>query len=343
MNVSKRSKLVVFFAILSLNIPLICYANPSVGFFSNAPLAALFVFLSIWIIETDVVNRRFAGSPWRALASLFVANAVTSLMGIGVFVLGLANYIFDNFFKLLLVFGVCYLISVLIEGFIIRFFYKKETTINIFRASALMNLQSHIFISVFVLLELLSISPFLILLMSFYFFNKIYCFIVVGREFTNFKKAIIRAITIILSVVLCVLVIGGNILWPGQSTGRSKARDARRLSDMRQLISAQEKYYTDNGFYYSSNSMPTAIGNYLVPVPTDPSTGKEYGFLSNAENSDKFCYFAVLENEYKNVSGCADGCKYYSATQAGNFYLEALPGNFDECDQKSSYNRSFIE
>lgn len=159
------------------------------------------------------------------------------------------------------------------------------------------------------------------------------------------KKLAVKKLVEAIVAIFLLLIISfcAAILLFSPSAPRSKARDARRLSDMRQLVEAQEKYYTDNDFYYSSDSMPTAIGAYLTTVPTDPSTSLGYGFLSNARNPDKFCYFAVLENKYKNASGCADGCKYYSATQAGNFYLEAPPGNFDECDQKSSYNHSFIE
>jgi hypothetical protein len=115
------------------------------------------------------------------------------------------------------------------------------------------------------------------------------------------------------------------------STSRSKARDARRMSDMRTMLQAQEMYRGANGSYFTSESMPTAIGNYLSVIPFDPSTGTAYGSINNNNIPDNFCYFATLENNITTLAECADGCGFYSASPAGNFYLQRAPESLDEC------------
>jgi hypothetical protein len=97
---------------------------------------------------------------------------------------------------------------------------------------------------------------------------------------------------------------------------------------MRQLISAQEMYYGDNNdSYYPLATMPTAIGAFLTAVPTDPSAGAAYNTLSNVGNADKFCYWAVMENN--KTIGSTTTYKYYTASQAGNFWRTAAPTTLD--------------
>lgn len=124
---------------------------------------------------------------------------------------------------------------------------------------------------------------------------------------------------------------------------RSKARDARRLSDMRQMVAAQDLYYADHGRYFTcgaaagdcgetENNYPPSVGNYLTPTPTDPmGSAAPYSGLDNILSRDIFCYYATLENINKTVSGCGKGCGFYSATPQGNFYLEREPLLFNDC------------
>ena len=111
----------------------------------------------------------------------------------------------------------------------------------------------------------------------------------------------------------------------------AKSRDARRMSDMRQMISAQEMYYGDNDRYLTSPLLPTTIGNYLNPVPKDPGGGSIvycaqdkpafiYCALDNTADAQKFCYYAKLE------SG-----GYYTASHAGNFKRATRPKSLADC------------
>ena len=103
------------------------------------------------------------------------------------------------------------------------------------------------------------------------------------------------------------------------------------MSDMRQMISAQEMYYGDNDRYLTSPLLPTTIGNYLNPVPKDPGGGSIvycaqdkpafiYCALDNTADAQKFCYYAKLE------SG-----GYYTASHAGNFKRDTRPKSLADC------------
>src|SRR5262245_55524778 len=75
------------------------------------------------------------------------------------------------------------------------------------------------------------------------------------RGFTLIELLVVIAIIGILSAVVLVSV----------NSARSKSRDARRLSDIRQIMTAMEIYYNDNGGYPDSTSAGTN--------PTVTSTG----------------------------------------------------------------------
>jgi len=133
-------------------------------------------------------------------------------------------------------------------------------------------------------------------------------------------------------------------LMPNHS--RSKARDARRISDMRQLAGAQVMYFNEAGLYFtcsqtggdcggSNGNYPSFIGNYLKEAPLDPNGNEHcYGGIDNTVASGRFCYFANLENTNTAAPGCSDGCDFYTATELGNFYVRQRPDTIDACINK---------
>lgn len=93
-----------------------------------------------------------------------------------------------------------------------------------------------------------------------------------------------RGFTLIeLLVVIAIIGILATIVLVSLNAARKKARDVRRVSDMRQVALALEMYYDDNastGYPGASGSnvwstMETAIeaGGYITSVPSDPGTG----------------------------------------------------------------------
>jgi len=152
-----------------------------------------------------------------------------------------------------------------------------------------------------------------------------------------------------LLVVIAIIGILAGMVLVSMGGARSKARDSRRLSDMRQLVSAQEMYYGDNDSYAlnTTTAMPTAIGTYMTAVPKDPVSTSNYLALANNVASGGslalpagawFCYYATLENKNTTAAGCtaSPNCGFYTASQAGNFYRTTVTGlTADMCSTQS--------
>jgi len=69
----------------------------------------------------------------------------------------------------------------------------------------------------------------------------------------NFKSQ--KGFTLIeLLVVIAIIGVLASVVLASLNTARSKARDAQRLSDIKQLVNAIEMYYNDNGSYPTCSS-----------------------------------------------------------------------------------------
>ena len=129
-----------------------------------------------------------------------------------------------------------------------------------------------------------------------------------------------------LLVVIAIIGILAGMVLVSMNGARSKARDARRLSDMRQMISAQEMYYGSQASdaYLQSAAMPPAISTYLPTVPVDPTNSGAFVYAtidnSDALNNQYYCYYAKLENNVGTRT-----TTFYTASQAGNFYRATAP------------------
>jgi len=139
-----------------------------------------------------------------------------------------------------------------------------------------------------------------------------------------------------LLVVIAIIGILASIVLVSLGSARKKARDARRESDIRQIVTAQEMYYGDNEHYLTCNTAgttndttntvtcdtttgaPDKIPTYLDPAPVDPQTKSAYGWIDNTGDDQKFCVYAALE------SG-----KFFAGSHKGTRILNAAPTTLD--------------
>lgn len=121
-----------------------------------------------------------------------------------------------------------------------------------------------------------------------------------------------RGFTLI-EVLIVVGIIGllASVILVGLNSSRAKARDARRLSDLRQVQQGLELYYTKNGSYPSASSWSalsseiTGANIGIRKIPSDPqvptvsdSSGagdsKQYQYASDGQD---YVLWAQLEEE----------------------------------------------
>ncbi|MEA2113264.1 MAG: type II secretion system protein [Patescibacteria group bacterium] len=114
-----------------------------------------------------------------------------------------------------------------------------------------------------------------------------------------------------LLVVIAIIGVLSTIVLISLNTARQKARDVRRLSDMRQVALGLEMYYDDNGGYPSNAvaddeewaAMKSALetDGYITSVPSDPG-GVTTGYAyhpdgTTANGAQNYILNATLEND----------------------------------------------
>lgn len=120
-----------------------------------------------------------------------------------------------------------------------------------------------------------------------------------------------RGFTLIeLLVVISIIGLLASVALASLATARQSARDATRLSDIKQIQNALELYRTANNGLY-----PTAINgnrvtdlamleNYIKPLPTDPTyTGNRSYRYSEGPGNGSYTLLLMFENDRTNSTG----------------------------------------
>lgn len=108
-----------------------------------------------------------------------------------------------------------------------------------------------------------------------------------------------------LLVVITIIGILSTVVVVSLNSARVRARDSKRLADVRQIALALEFCYDLNQKYVAPADYPgvgaalTCSGTtFVAAMPSDPSTGNAYGYaVDNASNPQKYVLAATIEQE----------------------------------------------
>ncbi len=127
-----------------------------------------------------------------------------------------------------------------------------------------------------------------------------------------------RGFTLIeLLVVIAVISLLASVVLASLNSARSKARDAKRASEVHQLKVALEYYYSDNGVYPSIgcdncgiaiSSLSTPLSSYLGQIPDDP-LGASYAwqYVRGATTDNSYGLYLYQE---KTGARCGSGVNF---------------------------------
>jgi len=128
-----------------------------------------------------------------------------------------------------------------------------------------------------------------------------------------------RGFTLIeLLVVIAIIGILSSVVLASLQASRVKARDARRLSDIKQIQNALGLYNNDNRRYPTTPPTPTLgqvstmttgtydITPYINPIPSDPTNTGSRGYLYRAaSNTNQQSYTLLVHLESNGGSWCS--------------------------------------
>lgn len=134
-----------------------------------------------------------------------------------------------------------------------------------------------------------------------------------------------RGFTLIeLLVVIAIIGLLAAVVLASLNSARQKARDARRVSDLKQLQVALELYHLNNNQYpvlASQNANASGFATALQPlvtqgnmpaIPTDP--GASFYRYRTTANGSFYCLGAVLETTPLPASTCNTGASGLNGT-----------------------------
>jgi len=110
-----------------------------------------------------------------------------------------------------------------------------------------------------------------------------------------------KAFTLVeLLVVIAIIGLLSTLSVVALNSARAKARDARRLSDIKQLRTALDMYYDSAGTYPNSLTpgSPLSYGSiaFLTKVPDDPLSSQHYNY-AQTENGQNYTIDFTLETK----------------------------------------------
>ena len=152
-------------------------------------------------------------------------------------------------------------------------------------------------------------------------------------------KASHKGFTLIeLLVVIAIIGILSSVVLASLNSARTKARDARRVADLKQIQIALELYYDANSSYpmVLSSLVGSANGQSLSVLPTDPSSTAgnvvNYKYAINSATPTAYHLGATLEQAAGQTT-LDDSDKDFSSTATWTGVTQTSPSAlFDGAD-----------
>ena len=146
-----------------------------------------------------------------------------------------------------------------------------------------------------------------------------------------------RGFTLIeLLVVIAIIGILSSVVLASLNEARLKSRDAKRISDVKQLQLALEFFFDANGGYPSAISTANLVTpGYIAVIPTDPVGGAGYSYAALNPGCTSYHIGTTLEDGDHSAlnsdvdasagtagTGCPDGANSAADFngQAANLY-----------------------
>ncbi|PIQ91402.1 MAG: type II secretion system protein GspG [Parcubacteria group bacterium CG11_big_fil_rev_8_21_14_0_20_39_22] len=116
-----------------------------------------------------------------------------------------------------------------------------------------------------------------------------------------------RGFTLIeLLVVIAIIGILSSVVLASLNTARQKARDARRIADIKQIQTALELYFDSEG-NYPSGLTDLVTSNFIPAVPDSPGTTNEYVYTVPSGGADYVLSVTLEDAGHTALSGDLDG------------------------------------
>jgi len=139
-----------------------------------------------------------------------------------------------------------------------------------------------------------------------------------------------RGFTLIeLLVVIAIIGILSSVVLASLNSAREKSRDAKRVSDIKQLQLALELYFDNNGSYPAVTDLDSSTlvsDGLLSAIPHDPTTDADYSYAYYPATPTSYHLGATLENSGHVALDSDADC---TSAAAGCFAAAATAGGFD--------------
>lgn len=123
-----------------------------------------------------------------------------------------------------------------------------------------------------------------------------------------FRSHTRRAFTLIeLLVVIAIIALLSSIILASLSSANAKGRDARRISDIKQIQLALALYYDANSSYPAViDAAHLVTPGFISTIPTDPSGGTAYTYVAYQSNGNCNSYHLGASLESQNTQLASD-------------------------------------